>query len=193
MIFRFIVPTRRIGGMSSERFLRLLHNLVPARLKYFDNIIDSWRDKTVLDLGCGGGFMSEALANKGAKVIGVDPSEAAIAVAQDHAKGQGLAINYKVATGENIPLPDQSVDCVVCVDVLEHVAQLDRVLDEVHRVLRPGGMFLFDTINRTRSRHSLSFTSAKRSFGCCREGRTTQRNLYALRSLEKSWPAEGSL
>ena len=134
---------------KSERFLRLLHNLVPARLKYFDNIINSWRDKTVLDLGCGGGFMSEALANKGAKVIGVDPSEAAIAVAQDHAKGQGLAINYKVATGENIPLPDQSVDCVVCVDVLEHVAQLDRVLDEVHRVLRPGGMFLFDTINRT--------------------------------------------
>jgi 2-polyprenyl-6-hydroxyphenyl methylase / 3-demethylubiquinone-9 3-methyltransferase len=128
---------------ESQRFLRLLHNLVPARLKYFDNIIDSWRDETVLDLGCGGGFMSEALANKGAKVIGVDPSEAAIAVAQDHAKQQGLAINYKVGTGENIPLPD-------------------------------------------RSRPSLSFTWAKRFFVSCREERTTQRNLSALQSFEKS-------
>ena len=145
-IYRTYAPNWWDG---SQRFLRLLHNLVPARLKHFDTIVDTWRDKTVLDLGCGGGFMSEALARKGAKVIGVDPSEAAIAAAQDHAEMQGLAIDYKVGSGENIPLPDHSMDCVVCVDVLEHVAQLDRVLDEVRRVLKPGGTFLFDTINRT--------------------------------------------
>ena len=145
-IYRTYAPNWWDG---SQRFLRLLHNLVPARLKHFDTIVGSWRDKIVLDLGCGGGFMSEALARKGAKVIGVDPSEAAIGAAQDHARQQGLAIDYKVGSGENIPLPDHSVDCVVCVDVLEHVAQLDRVLDEVRRVLKPGGTFLFDTINRT--------------------------------------------
>jgi 2-polyprenyl-6-hydroxyphenyl methylase / 3-demethylubiquinone-9 3-methyltransferase len=145
-IYRTYAPNWWDG---SQRFLRLLHNLVPARLKHFDRIVGSWRDKTVLDLGCGGGFMSEALARKGANVIGADPSEAAIAAAQDHARQQGLAIDYKVGSGENIPLPDHSVDCVVCVDVLEHVAQLDRVFDEVRRVLRPGGIFLFDTINRT--------------------------------------------
>jgi 2-polyprenyl-6-hydroxyphenyl methylase/3-demethylubiquinone-9 3-methyltransferase len=134
---------------DSQRFLRLLHNLVPARLKHFDTIVGTWRGKTVLDLGCGGGFMSEALARKGATVIGVDPSEAAIRAAQDHAVKHALEIDYKAGSGESIPLADHCVDCVVCVDVLEHVAELDRVLDEVQRVLKPGGVFLFDTINRT--------------------------------------------
>jgi 2-polyprenyl-6-hydroxyphenyl methylase/3-demethylubiquinone-9 3-methyltransferase len=145
-IYRTFAPNWWDG---SQRFLRLLHNLVPARLAHFDGVVGSWRGKTVLDLGCGGGFMAEALAQRGAAVIGVDPSEAAIAAAQAHAGADGLAIDYRVGGGEAIPLPDQSADCVVCVDVLEHVADLDRVLDEIARVLRPGGLFLFDTINRT--------------------------------------------
>ena len=144
-IYRTYAPNWWDG---SQRFLRLLHNLVPARLKHFDPIVGSWDGKSVLDLGCGGGFMSEALARKGARVTGVDPSEAAIQVAQDHAQREGLKINYKVGTGESIPLGDHSVDCVVCVDVLEHVEDLDRVLDEFRRVLKPGGLFFFDTINR---------------------------------------------
>jgi 2-polyprenyl-6-hydroxyphenyl methylase/3-demethylubiquinone-9 3-methyltransferase len=70
-----------------------------------------------------------------------------------HGRGTGeagLAIDYRVGSGEAIPLADGSVDCVVCVDVLEHVADIDRVLDEIVRVLKPDGLFLFDTINRTR-------------------------------------------
>ena len=134
---------------GSQRFLRLLHNLVPPRLAYFDTIVGSWRGKTVLDLGCGGGFMSEALARRGATVVGVDPSEEAIRVAQAHAESEGFKIEYEVGYGESIPVADHSVDCIVCVDVLEHVADLDRVFDEVQRVLKPDGVFLFDTINRT--------------------------------------------
>ena len=61
---------------GSQQFLRLLHNLVPARLSLFDEVIDTWHGETVLDLGCGGGFMAEALAQRGANVIGVDPIEA---------------------------------------------------------------------------------------------------------------------
>jgi 2-polyprenyl-6-hydroxyphenyl methylase/3-demethylubiquinone-9 3-methyltransferase len=93
--------------------------------------------------------MSEALAARGAKVIGVDVSAGAIGIAKRHAASSGLPIRYLVASGEDLPLPDASVDCVVCVDVLEHVRSLDQVLDEIRRVLRPGGVFLFDTINRT--------------------------------------------
>jgi 2-polyprenyl-6-hydroxyphenyl methylase / 3-demethylubiquinone-9 3-methyltransferase len=145
-IYRTYAPNWWDG---SQRFLRLLHNLVPARLAHFDGIIGDWRGKTVLDLGCGGGFMAEALARRGAKVVGVDPSEAAIRAAQAHAESEGLTIDYKAGTGESIPLGDRSVDCVVCVDVLEHVADLDRVLDEIARVLKPDGQLLFDTINRT--------------------------------------------
>jgi len=134
---------------GSQQFLRLLHSLVPARLSHFDRIVGDWRGMTVLDVGCGGGFMAEALTRHGATVIGIDPVEEVIAAARNHATGEGLAIDYRVAGGEAIPLADGSVDCVVCVDVLEHVAELDRVLDEIGRVLKPGGLFLFDTINRT--------------------------------------------
>ena len=144
-IYRTYAPNWWDG---SQRFLRVLHNLVPARLKHFDPIIGSWDGKAVVDLGCGGGFMSEALARKGAQVTGVDPSQAAIEAAQDHAQMEGIKINYLVGAGENIPVGDCSVDSVVCVDVLEHVEDLDRVLDEIRRILKPGGLFFFDTINR---------------------------------------------
>jgi 2-polyprenyl-6-hydroxyphenyl methylase/3-demethylubiquinone-9 3-methyltransferase len=134
---------------GSQRFLRLLHNIVPARMRHFSAIVGDWSQKTVLDLGCGGGFMAEALAREGADVIGVDPSAPAIEAAREHAAQAGLVIDYRVGSGERIPLADESVDCVVCVDVLEHVESLDAVLDEVRRVLKPGGLFLYDTINRT--------------------------------------------
>lgn len=132
----------------SQRWLRTLQNLVPARLKYFDRIAN-WPGKTVLDLGCGGGFMSEALAMRGSNVTGIDPAEKAIAIAQRHAALQNLSIRYLAGTGEKLPVADASMDYVVCVDVLEHVVDLDQVIGEVRRVLRPGGIFLFDTINRT--------------------------------------------
>ena len=132
---------------GSQRWLRTLQNLVPARLMYFDRIAD-WRSSAVLDLGCGGGYMSEALAQRGAAVIGIDPAEKAIAIARRHAASQNLSIEYLVGNGEALPVADGSMDYVVCVDVLEHVADLGEVINEVRRVLRPGGMFLFDTINR---------------------------------------------
>ncbi|HTS91659.1 MAG TPA: bifunctional 2-polyprenyl-6-hydroxyphenol methylase/3-demethylubiquinol 3-O-methyltransferase UbiG [Stellaceae bacterium] len=133
-----------------HRWLRTMHNLVPPRLKYFDGIIKDWRDVSVLDLGCGGGFMADALARRGAAVIGVDPSAAAIEAAREHARLEGLVIDYRVGSGEALPVPDGSVDCVVIVDVLEHVADPGRVLDEIRRVLKPRGAILFDTLNRTK-------------------------------------------
>lgn len=133
---------------GSVRWLRALQNLVPARFASFDPIVGDWTGKRVLDLGCGGGFMSEALATRGASVIGVDPSPGAIAIARRHAADNGLAIDYALGAGESLPVDDHSVDIVVCVDVLEHVEDLDRVIAEIRRVLKPGGLFLFDTINR---------------------------------------------
>lgn len=127
------------------RWVRTLKNMVPGRLDYFDRFIE-WQDKAVLDLGCAGGFMAEALDDRGARVTGIDPASEAIAAARDHASGR--SIQYDVGVGEALPYPDGSFDAVVCVDVLEHVQDLERVLAEVSRVLRPGGLFLFDTINR---------------------------------------------
>ncbi|MEM6619139.1 MAG: bifunctional 2-polyprenyl-6-hydroxyphenol methylase/3-demethylubiquinol 3-O-methyltransferase UbiG [Pseudomonadota bacterium] len=129
------------------RWVRTLKNLVPGRLKWFDRQVD-WAGRDVLDLGCAGGFMAEAMADRGARVTGIDPAARAIAAAQVHAAQGGRDIRYDVGVGEALPYGDASFDRVVCVDVLEHVADLDQVLREVARVLRPGGVFLYDTINR---------------------------------------------
>lgn len=127
------------------RWIRTLKNMVPGRFAYFDGKVD-WSGKHVLDLGCAGGFMSEALDDRGAKVTGIDPAEEAIAAARAHASDRD--IRYEVGVGEALPFDDASFDAVVCVDVLEHVADLAQVIREVARVLKPGGVFCFDTINR---------------------------------------------
>lgn len=156
------------GGET--RWLRVLANMVPARLRHFERVVPEWSGRRVLDLGCAGGFMAEALARRGAAVIGVDPARQAVASARAHAAAEGLAIDYVVAAGEALPLAEESVDAVVCVDVLEHVADLDAVLDEVRRVLKPGGWFLFDTINRTWLARLVVVLGAERVLGLLPRG-----------------------
>ena len=129
------------------RWIRTLKNLVPGRLSWFDRQVD-WADKDVLDLGCAGGFLSDAIARKGARVTGIDPAAQAVDAAKAQAAAENLDIRYDVGVGETLPYDDESFDVVVCVDVLEHVADLQEVLRQIARVLRPGGIFLYDTINR---------------------------------------------
>jgi 2-polyprenyl-6-hydroxyphenyl methylase/3-demethylubiquinone-9 3-methyltransferase len=128
--------------------------LNPARLEYFAAAFAATglhpAGKVIIDVGCGGGLMAEQVAELGAKVIGIDPSAASIATARRHAAAGGLAIDYLIGSGEYLPVGDACADAVYCVDVLEHVADLDAVIAETARVLKPGGLYLFDTINRTR-------------------------------------------
>ena len=113
-------------------------------------VIKNWIENgsEVLDLGCAGGFMAEALNYRGATVTGIDPAAKAIDAARTHATATGISIRYDVGVGEDLPYEAGQFDAVVCVDVMEHVDDLARVLAEVTRVLKPGGTFLFDTINR---------------------------------------------
>jgi 2-polyprenyl-6-hydroxyphenyl methylase/3-demethylubiquinone-9 3-methyltransferase len=142
------------------RWVRTLKNLVPGRLGWFDRFID-WPKKDVLDLGCAGGFMAEAMAVRGANVTGIDPAVEAIVAARSHARTGGLSIGYDFGVGEALPYADGTFDAVICVDVLEHVRDLKQVLAEVARVLRPGGLFLFDTINRNPMAHFATITVAE--------------------------------
>lgn len=162
-------PLPRLGGLAErDKYERLverapdvwwsdsgpfagLHQLNAIRVEYFRHALGKFSGKRALDVGCGGGILSESLAREGAIVIGVDPSEKSIAVAREHAKQSGLAIDYRVASGENLAANDftQGFDLVFAVDVLEHVDDLDRTLAAIATVLAPGGGLGFLTHNRT--------------------------------------------
>ncbi len=142
------------------RWVRTLKNMVPGRLRYFDRFMN-WQGAKVLDLGCAGGFMAEAMVDRGAIVTGIDPASEAIAAAKAHAAAHGRSIRYDVGVGEALPYENGTFDAVVCVDVLEHVADLGGVLSEAARVLRPGGLFLFDTINRNPLATFMTITMAE--------------------------------
>lgn len=128
--------------------------LDPARFGYFRHTLVELlrinpRGAAALDVGCGGGSLAEEFSRLGCQVTGVDPAEAALAVARAHAAASGLAITYRAGTGEALPCADETFDIVYCCDTLEHVINPDQVIAEVARALKPGGVFFYDTINRS--------------------------------------------
>lgn len=133
-----------------------LHEVNPVRGGYFLDVLgletSEGAGPRILDLGCGGGLMAEIYAGAGAWTVGLDPSRQSLQAARRH-QCQLANPLYLAGRGEELPFADATFDAVCAADSLEHVAQLERVLDECVRVLRPGGRFVFDTINRTfRSR-----------------------------------------
>jgi len=136
-------------------FLNFLHTgLNPARVGYFRRVLRSELGRaaaglTALEVGCGGGLLTEQVAAMGFTTTGLDPSEASLRTARTHAAAHGLSIGYDVGTAERLPYADASFDVVFCCDVLEHVDSVDAAVGEIARVLRPGGVFCFDTVNRT--------------------------------------------
>lgn len=139
---------------DDNSYLSLLRtSLNPARFGYFTAALERLkidpRGRRALDIGCGGGLLAEEFARLGCNVTGIDPSARSVAAARAHAALSGLDIAYRVGRGEGLPFPDSHFDIVYCCDVLEHVEDLDAVLAETARVLKPGGLYLFDTINRT--------------------------------------------
>ena len=135
--------------------LNLLHgSLTPGRFAYFRTVLGQtigrdYRGLRALDVGSGGGFLAEEFTRIGFRVTGIDPSAVSIDTARRHATGAELDIEYRIGSGERLPVPDSTFDVVYCCDVLEHVSDLDQVIAETSRVLKPGGLYLFDTINRT--------------------------------------------
>jgi 2-polyprenyl-6-hydroxyphenyl methylase/3-demethylubiquinone-9 3-methyltransferase len=129
------------------------YSVNPARVGYIREILHERCaepfGKSALEVGCGGGILSEEIARMGYNVTGVDPSGPSLQTAAEHARAGGLRIRYQEGTGESIPYPDGTADAVFCCDVLEHVCDLPKVISEIRRVLKPGGYFFYDTLNRT--------------------------------------------
>lgn len=134
--------------------LYLLRTAVnPVRMGYFREVMRRLQlipaGKTALDVGCGGGILSEEIAAAGFDTTGIDPSAAALGNAMRHAGTSGLKISYVRGTGERLPFRTATFDVAFCCDVMEHVNDLPAVIREISRVLKPGGIFCYDTLNRT--------------------------------------------
>jgi 2-polyprenyl-6-hydroxyphenyl methylase / 3-demethylubiquinone-9 3-methyltransferase len=128
-----------------------LHELNVVRVEYFRRVFGGFGGKRVLDIGCGGGILAEALAAEGALVTGVDPSEKSLDAARQHAARSGLSVDYRLGTAEDLAAADfpAPFDLVFAVDVLEHVDDRDRTLAGIAQLLAPGGGLGFLTHNRT--------------------------------------------
>lgn len=140
---------------DEKAFLHLLKAMVnPWRVPFFKQALIKHygQDLTrvrLLDIGCGGGVLTEEFARMGCQVAGIDISPRSISVAQAHADQSGLSIDYRVAKAERLPFEDDSFEAISCCDLLEHVPDWKQVVAEASRVLQPDGLFFFDTINRT--------------------------------------------
>lgn len=104
------------------------------------------QNKTVLDIGCGAGILTNALANVGHRVFGIDLSSSSLEVAKKYDATK--TVSYQIANAYSLPYPDQTFDVVCAMDVLEHVEEPQLLISEASRVLKPGGLFFFHTFNR---------------------------------------------
>ena len=167
----------RFGRMAARWWdangpMRALHRLNPVRLAYLrDAACRSFgRDArapfplsglTVLDVGCGGGILSEPLARLGATVTGLDPAAGNIAVAKRHAQEAGLAIDYRGETVEQVAARGERFDMVLAMEVVEHVFDVDAFVEACGRAVKPGGLLGLSTINRTMRAFALAIVGAE--------------------------------
>ena len=116
----------------------------------------------ILDIGCGGGLIAEPLARLGGEVTAIDAGDKTIAAARRHAEQSGLAIDYRNISAEKLAEEEDQFDCVLTLEVVEHVADLDGFLAASAELVRPGGMYVVATLNRTAASYALAIVAAER-------------------------------
>ena len=153
-----------------------LHKFNPVRLGYIRDRaagyfgrdpkrLDSLAGLRILDIGCGGGVLSEPLARLGASVVGADPSDSNIAVAQSHAAQSGLTIDYRCTTAEamaeTLAETNENFDVVLAMEVIEHVTDVGLFVDLAASLVKPGGLMFVATLNRTMKSFALAIVGAE--------------------------------
>ena len=152
--------------------MAVLHKFNPVRLAYIRDAackrfernakqLDCLQGLRILDIGCGGGILSEPLARLGATVTGADPAEKNIAVAKLHAGQSGLAIDYRVTTAEALADAGERFDIVLAMEVVEHVADVKLFVTRCAEMVKPGGLMIAATINRTLKSFALAIVGAE--------------------------------
>jgi len=132
--------------------LSIIHTLNPARADYFDKVLSKallHKTAPILEVGCGGGLLTLSLVKKGYNVTGLDLSKESLHAAKRQAEKLGASVHFKSGTVYDIPAADASFDGVIITEVTEKLLDLQLAFKEISRVLKPGGVVVFDTINRT--------------------------------------------
>ncbi len=142
--------------------LRTLHEVNPLRIQFIKEHADIV-DKEVVDVGCGGGILSEGLAREGARVLGIDLSEELLEVAELHALEQGVdRVKYECVAAEKLARRQpESFEVVVCMEMLEHVPRPASVVEACAQLVKPGGKVFFSTLNRTLKAYLLAIVGAE--------------------------------
>lgn len=140
---------------------RALHDLNPARLDFVRESVQL-KGARVLDLGCGGGLLSEALAREGASVVGIDLASDVLAVASLHLHESGQSVDYRETSAEALAAAEPaSFDAICCMEMLEHVPDPASVMRACATLLKPGGRLFASTINRTPAAFALAIVGAE--------------------------------
>ncbi|MBP9867673.1 MAG: bifunctional 2-polyprenyl-6-hydroxyphenol methylase/3-demethylubiquinol 3-O-methyltransferase UbiG [Alphaproteobacteria bacterium] len=150
-----------------------LHKLNPCRIGFLREQIDShfglaresrtpMKGLSIVDIGCGGGLVCEPLSRLGAKVTGVDADEQAICVAAQHSANQGLDITYMAGAAEDLVAAKKTYDVVLALEIVEHVADVEGFTKLCASLLKPGGLLILSTLNRTWKSYALGIVVAER-------------------------------
>jgi 2-polyprenyl-6-hydroxyphenyl methylase/3-demethylubiquinone-9 3-methyltransferase len=158
-IAKFEALAHRWWDIHSE--FKPLHQINPLRVNWIDERV-GLAGKTVLDVGCGGGILSESMAQRGATVTGIDMGEAPLAVAQLHQLESGAQVSYRKITAEQLAeeMPGQ-FDVVTCMEMLEHVPDPASVIRACQQLVKPGGQVFFSTINRNPKAYLFAIIGAE--------------------------------
>ncbi|HEX3341676.1 MAG TPA: bifunctional 2-polyprenyl-6-hydroxyphenol methylase/3-demethylubiquinol 3-O-methyltransferase UbiG [Pseudolabrys sp.] len=149
-----------------------LHKFNPVRLGYIRDQaaaqfnrdpkkLDCLKGLRMLDIGCGGGILSEPLARLGAEMVGADPSEDNINAARAHAEGADVVVDYRATTAEDLAAANERFDVVLAMEVVEHVADVDAFVATCATTVRPGGLMIAATLNRTLKSFALAIVGAE--------------------------------
>ena len=175
-----------------ESEFKPLHDINPLRVDFIDRIA-ALSGKTALDVGCGGGILSEAMAHRGAEVTGIDMGEAPLKVAKLHGLESGVNVSYRQITVEQLATEQpESFDIVTCMEMMEHVPDPSSIVDACSRLVKPGGFVFFSTLNRNPKSYMMAIIGAEHLLKLVPRG-THDFNKFIRPSELASWIRQSGL